>query len=286
MPRYTHNKSRSRSLTDLILRVGDVPAQIDSRLLLQSQVRILEVGCGHGAALIELGRKYGERVSLHGVNKSPEPGLDGLMRRLALRRGLCTEDDVTQVRLPEIHYFDVCGDWPLPDASFDIVFSQHAFLWFQDKVKVLEEINRVLTDDGVALLDLQIKRRGPVRKNSIVILAADRRVSFFDYVREYNNLIVHEEDRSFVGRFKRGVFGGGGNKTTHFGRRSFLEMKKSKNFSLHLDFCYSKPFRLDQPGRKGFQSVYRPSPTRRGEPASPLADKILPAAEDLEHTPA
>ena len=58
---------RARGHADLVLAIGGVFADIDERLGRREVVRVLELGCGYGTVLLELARRYGPRVELHGI---------------------------------------------------------------------------------------------------------------------------------------------------------------------------------------------------------------------------
>ena len=48
---------RGRGVHELDRRVGGVDAEIEARLARQDVVRVLELGCGYGTALLELGAR-------------------------------------------------------------------------------------------------------------------------------------------------------------------------------------------------------------------------------------
>jgi len=249
-------KSRSRGLSKLNRRVGDITKVIRPRLRHASPVSLLEVGCGYGAALLELAILYGKQVTLVGINKMQESGYEQNMMALALQAWGLSEQDIKDFKFPEILYFDVCHPWPLPDNFFDIIYSQHAFLWFEDKVKVLEEIHRVMKANGLALLDLQVKRSAG--KSSIVILKGSEEIAFWDYVRKFENLTFHlPARRSPYEWCRRMAYRLLGKKKLFVERRAYIEMTKAKEMNFNLEFCYSKRYSESETGRKGCRSYYR-----------------------------
>ena len=87
---------RARGLRDLERLVGGVCEEIDARLTRAPTVRVLELGCVYGTALLELHARYGERVALHGVNRAPEDGDESILLREVVPEG---KDHVDRARL-------------------------------------------------------------------------------------------------------------------------------------------------------------------------------------------
>jgi len=116
--------------------------EIGSRLLERLEYlrhppqRILDLGCGTGAACVELKRRY---------RKAQVLGLDASMAmliRLQKRAGL-----LRPLRA-------VCADFaqlPLADQSVDLVFSNLAFQWCGSPTALFNEIRRVLAPGGMLL---------------------------------------------------------------------------------------------------------------------------------------
>ena len=251
------NRRKSRGLEELRLRIGDITGEIDARLERKERISILELGCGYGVALLELCHRYGARLQLHGINKKAEDGNYDTMKKIAVERRLFSKNEIHSIALPELHYFDACAPWPLPSNHYDIIFSQHSFLWFEDKIKPLEEINRVMKSDGVALLDLRVTRAGCVDKSSIVIHDSGRKISFRSYLRQFDNLKINQSTFIYFQRFWRWLNRKIGHKIKSTARRCCFEMRKRKRLNFNLEFLSANQFPINSLGRKGVQSIYR-----------------------------
>jgi len=97
---------------------------------------VLEVGCGPGALLAALSRKY-PTVNMTGVDVSTD-------------RLLAAADSVTS----SLATF-VCADaadLPLADASFEIAFTRFLLEYVPDKPRVVAEMARVVRPGGLVLL--------------------------------------------------------------------------------------------------------------------------------------
>jgi ubiquinone/menaquinone biosynthesis C-methylase UbiE len=102
----------------------------------QSEVRVLEIGCGTGNWLAAQKTYFtGPRVRWHGVDPSQA------MLEIA---GLKLEGVALDIGRAE--------ELPFSDGSFDFVASHLSFHHYEDKDLALDEIARVLAEDGVLSL--------------------------------------------------------------------------------------------------------------------------------------
>jgi SAM-dependent methyltransferase len=178
---------RTRGHEDLIRQVGGIFAEIDDRLRRQEAVCVLELGCGYGTALLELRKRYGPRVALHGINRRPRDGDADAFLRNGIERGLIAPDAPLTDPLPAIAYVDVANGLPFEDESFDLVYSQVAWRYFANKVSVIREVSRVLRDDGLAKIDAdELRPELPAEYQRLVEIWHDGRlVPFGDYLRRF-----------------------------------------------------------------------------------------------------
>jgi len=178
---------RTRGHADLVLRTGGVLAEIDERLRDRPVVRVLELGCGYGTTLLELRRRYGPRVALCGINRRPRDGDAEALLRNGIERGLFAPDSPPTDALPTIAFADVADGLPFPDESFDLVYSQVAWLYFANKVAVIREVSRVLRGDGLAKIDAdELRDDLPDEYRRLVEIWQDGElVPFGDYLRRY-----------------------------------------------------------------------------------------------------
>ena len=110
---------------------------------------VLDLGCGYGATARYLAANYGCRVT--GTNIS-EKELE-LARNRSREAGL---DELLSFEYGDFHRL------PYPDDSYDVVWSQEAFLHAADKNAVLSECRRVLKPDGdLIFTDILVRRDTP-----------------------------------------------------------------------------------------------------------------------------
>ena len=190
---------RGRGLADAERLIGGLSTEIEARLGSGTPVRILEVGCGYGTSLLELRARYGERVDLHGLNRQVGDGNREILLRNAAERGLAHA-----FPLPALHYADVADGLPFPNAAFDLVFSQVAWLYFGNKIAVLREIMRVLADDGIAKVDIDEMRPGLPREYArlVEIWEEGRLLPLADYARRFGMELTPAVEGEYL-RFRK-----------------------------------------------------------------------------------
>ena len=119
-------------------------AQVDATM------RVLDVGSGVGGTSRCLAREFGCRVT--GIDLTDEFCRAAAM--LTERTGLAGLVDYRQ---------GDATDMPFPDASFDLVWTEHVAMNIPDKPKLYREMHRVLKPGGtLAIYDILAGPAGPV----------------------------------------------------------------------------------------------------------------------------
>jgi len=146
----------------------DLASEIDERLK-NGKVNVLDLGCGVGRALFELGSRFrgvGERLRLCGVFHNAEIPFEAAnmveyfiskrMQYVLKEGGLPTAKKygLNSNINPMLRNADATRHLPFEDNSIDLVYSTFAFHYFTDKINALAEIVRVLCVGGVAVLNI------------------------------------------------------------------------------------------------------------------------------------
>lgn len=118
-----------------------------------ASTRVLDLGAGYGGSARYLARTYGCRVTC--LNLSPLQN--------NRNRTLCKEQALDQiVDVIEASFENI----PLPDHSFDVIWSQDALLHAGDRASVLAEIDRLLVKSkGIVVLTDIMQRSGVIDSN-------------------------------------------------------------------------------------------------------------------------
>ena len=111
-----------------------------TRLELQPQHNVLEIGFGGGAALTLVARQLTNGI-VSGVDFSPEMVNAGQQR---FRREI--EQGRVRIQLGDV------AKLPFPSASFDRVFTINTIYFWPDTLQGLAEIRRVLKPGGLAVI--------------------------------------------------------------------------------------------------------------------------------------
>ncbi len=233
------NRGRVRGLKKASERIGDLVKESKKLLKNKKKIRVLEIGCGYGRALMELKKKLGNKVEIHGVNLEPNWNL-ALVKKYGLTEKIFAKNEIDD-NLPKIHIEDIGKKTALQSDSFDLIYSQAAFQYVHDKAKAIEEINRLLTKDGKAIIELQELKSTPPAgyKELFDIWEDNKRINPIKYLRRFTNI---NAKRSRT------------NKNWHV-----LTIKKAKKFKLGLKLITS--FDLHEINSKwwGTKAIYKAS---------------------------
>jgi SAM-dependent methyltransferase len=153
----TEDRTRSLANIEHLLRAaGGVESAVAGLLERRTPIDVLEVGFGHGRALLELAWRLRDReVTFHGVDigyKSPVQTREDL-RGVARSYGLIPEPELDRFELPHIYLYDATR-LDFRDESLDLVYSAVTIRFMRDKALHLEEVCRVLRPGARAILHI------------------------------------------------------------------------------------------------------------------------------------
>lgn len=229
------NTGRCRGIKDAQERLGNITGDIDFLLKKKDRVRVLEVGCGYGRALLELRKQYGDRVETFGINLEPRWN-QNLTRIFGLAEKIFDKSGIDE-NLPKVLIADAGKGLAFPRNYFDYVFAQATVQYIHDKAHFLEEVNRVLTPVGLARIEVQDykKRYDKPYKNIFEIHKGNKIIPFRDYIKRFPNLEISTS------------------KTHDW---TILRMKKSSAFKLRLKLTNSFALEPLNKGYWGTKAIY------------------------------
>ncbi len=146
--------AKNRSLRGVHYRLGKIDSIIEQIIDENGHADVLEVGCGYGLPMLELKKRFKDKINIAGINKKAEFNLP----KKALWEG------IKQGRFYPWSYFlyekrfgfpryvncDASLRLPFDDDSFDFIYSIASTFFFSDKIHFLQEINRILIPDRTA----------------------------------------------------------------------------------------------------------------------------------------
>jgi ubiquinone/menaquinone biosynthesis C-methylase UbiE len=125
----------------------------------------LDVGCGAGYAM----QRAAEDLNCSCTGVDPEPGAHGVGRYL---KDMVSDEKIQQGFAESI---------PFDDKKFDVVFSSHVLEHVNDEQKSLQEMKRVLKDDGVLIIGMPTAAMSWIRLFSQIVFLTH--VKVYEFVR-------------------------------------------------------------------------------------------------------
>ena len=138
---------------------------------------VIDLGCGYGSTARYLAGNYGCRVT--GINISS--------KELELARQRATESGLAE--LLKFEYGDF-HELSYQDDSFDVVWSQEAFLHAVDRKEILSECQRVLVPSGTLIFSDILVRHD---------ISADDRARIYDRVKSTDMWDSDDYEEAIVG---------------------------------------------------------------------------------------
>ena len=126
---YNHSKE---SIKDASPRIVHLMA---SKLKLNSDTKLLDLGSGYGGAARYLTKKYGCQVTCLNLSETQNERNESLNKKNRLDH---------LITVTEGNFEDI----PFSDNSFDVVWSQDAIVHSGNREQVLSEVDRVLMETG------------------------------------------------------------------------------------------------------------------------------------------
>lgn len=230
------NRGRFRGLEDSKERVGGILEDINKLLKTKKKIKVLEIGCGYGKALLELKKTFGNKIETHGINS--EKGWDRkLSKKFGISEKIFTKEDIDK-NLPKIHILDAGKKLPFKSNSFDYIYSWATMQYVADKAKLLEEANRVLTNKGIARIEIQERKKdsNPIEyRHLFEIWKGNKRINFTSHIKKFRNILV---------------------KTSKIRPWSYIIMKKTKKLDLKLKLVENVDLHAINPKWWGTKAIY------------------------------
>lgn len=179
---------RGRGLKEFERLVCDVLAFVN--VSKTKPFKILEIGCGFGQLLVELAAVFGKKIDLHGINLEPSSIDLEKAQRIAKHKGVVPLDYFVPNDGIKFTSCDAGVGIPFPDKYFDLVLSQMSFIYIYDKAKAIEEVGRVLKDNGIGLLwvGFESDNRKEGYWSTLEIYRGAKLIGLADYFKNFPNL--------------------------------------------------------------------------------------------------
>ena len=173
---YNHSKESIKDASPRIVHL------VASKLKLNSDTKLLELGSGYGGAARYLTKKYGCQVTCLNLSETQNERNESLNKKNRLDH---------LITVMEGNFEDI----PFSDNSFDVVWSQDAIVHSGNREQVLSEVDRVFMETGDFIFtDLMQTYDCPksVLKPVLERIHLDSLGSFGFYVEQARKLDVKE----------------------------------------------------------------------------------------------
>ncbi len=104
---------------------------------LETKTNLLEIGCGTGALLKEIGKEF--NLNLYGIDIDEH--------RLKIAKDNLNQENIRA----NLQYMDILNN-NFEDERFEVIITHYLFLWIKDLEKCFNEIHRILKKDGILLI--------------------------------------------------------------------------------------------------------------------------------------
>lgn len=152
--------AKSRNLESINKKLfkgaSTLQATLERLLVSRRPLAVLEIGCGAGRALMELALAFrDEPVKFYAINKELGNPLSSSadLARVAREYELDVDCAGSEWPLPELFFYDATT-LHFPDNSIDMIYLSSVARFIERKAEFIEEVCRVLTPDGVAIIQL------------------------------------------------------------------------------------------------------------------------------------
>ncbi|MFC1686110.1 methyltransferase domain-containing protein [Nanoarchaeota archaeon] len=183
---------KTRGLKEAKVKLGDLSRIVSQMLKKKKKLKIFESGCGYGKVMIELSKKFGDKIEIIGMNLKPSHGDKKIMTDFVLKDKVITKKDLKTMKIPKIIYGDAGVKLPFKTGSIDLVYSQTSSYLYKDKMHFFEEVARVLARGGIARITKPILNDELPKKYSQLLTIKDkkgkREVIFKHYVKGFKNI--------------------------------------------------------------------------------------------------
>jgi ubiquinone/menaquinone biosynthesis C-methylase UbiE len=134
---------------------GDFLELVEKKIHKKGKVKILDAGCGFGVAMIGLVKKFGNKIEIIGFNYDRRDGNLKKMEEQSIEKNILTKEELKKIKnLPKILYVDANKKLPFKNNDFDFIYGMASVYLYDEKIKFLEECNRILKKEGLARISV------------------------------------------------------------------------------------------------------------------------------------
>jgi ubiquinone/menaquinone biosynthesis C-methylase UbiE len=255
---------KDRGIENVEKYFGDFTKLVEKKIKKKGKVKILDAGCGWGVAMMGFLKRFGDKVEIIGYNYSKYDGDIKKMKEQAMEKGIFTKQEISKLKkLPKIVYCDVEKGLPFKSNTFDFIYSMASVYLYEDKIKFLEECNRVMKKDGIARISvafwphkrMYLKKAGSKKK--VYITLPERYWSFWEIWDKGKEIKIWNHCKKIKGLKVVGK---------ESDSKQYLQIKKQPKIDFKLRFISSIDLNFIWKKFGGVKSIYTTQLTGTFEP--------------------
>jgi SAM-dependent methyltransferase len=181
---------KTRGLKEAKVKLGDLEKIISNFLKKKKRVKIFESGCGYGKVMVELKKKFGDKIIIVGMNYLPSHGDKKKVISFAKEEGIITKDETKKLQSIKVIFGDAGKKLPFKTGSIDLVYSQTSSYLYKDKMHFFEEVARILSKDGIArITSPEDNNKLPEELRQLLrIYEKGNQIPFEKFIKKFKNI--------------------------------------------------------------------------------------------------
>jgi ubiquinone/menaquinone biosynthesis C-methylase UbiE len=184
---------KTRGLEEAKVKLGDLEEIIVGLLKKKDKIKIFESGCGWGKVMVQLKKKFGNKIEITGLNFLPIHGDKKKILSFALEEGIIKKEEINEIKPIKLIFGDASKKLPFNSGSIDLVYSQTSVYLYPDKMHFFEEVSRILSKEGVARITLPASYNENVPeelKNLLRIYKEGIEIKFEDFIKKFKQIKI------------------------------------------------------------------------------------------------
>jgi len=183
---------KTRGLKEAKKKLGDLEKIITKMLKRKKKVKIFESGFGYGKVMVELKKKFGDKIDITGMNYLKLHGDKNKIISFALEEKIITKEEIKDMKSIKVIFGDAGEKLPFKTGSIDLVYSQTSSYLYKDKMHFFEEVARILSKNGIArITPCQFKKNLPEKfKQLLRIYDKNKEIPFEKFIKDFKEIKI------------------------------------------------------------------------------------------------
>jgi len=180
---------KTRGLKEAKKKLGDIERVISKEIKKKGKIKIFESGCGYGKVMVELKKKFGDKIDITGMNLLPLHGDKKKIISFAIEEKIISKNEVNEIKSIKLIFGDAGERLPFKTNSIDFIYSQTSSYLYKDKLHFFEEVARVLKKNAIARITLPESSAVPEEFQPLLkIFKNGKQINFQKFIKNFKNI--------------------------------------------------------------------------------------------------